>query len=203
MAIRTEERARTRQDLIDAFWSLYRSGRASRISVRAVAEKAGYNRSTFYEYFPDVPAVLEAIESALVPSPGELPPVDAVPPGAPDGAFPVEAFLKLYQSHKDYYEVLLGDRGDPAFLGRMKDALRPSVAAKLRDAGFRNEEELGYRVEFILSAMLGTLTHWIRQPKPLPPERVVAMLQDFFRDGFRAEAVMRPPALPPASRGSR
>ena len=42
MAVRNEQRTRTRQDLVDAFWNLYRTKRLERISVREIAEKAGF-----------------------------------------------------------------------------------------------------------------------------------------------------------------
>ena len=41
----------TRQNLMDAFWILYCEKRIEKITVKDIVNKAGYNRSTFYEYF--------------------------------------------------------------------------------------------------------------------------------------------------------
>ena len=49
----------TKQALIQAFWKLYREKRIEKITVGEIAAVAGYNRSTFYEYFYDVPDVLQ------------------------------------------------------------------------------------------------------------------------------------------------
>ena len=50
--------AQTKQNLIEAFWSLYCEQRIEKITVKDITNKAGYNRGTFYEYFTDVYAVL-------------------------------------------------------------------------------------------------------------------------------------------------
>lgn len=57
----------TKQDLIDAFWYFYCNKRIEKITIKEITLKAGYNRSTFYEYFIDIYDVLEQIESSLIP----------------------------------------------------------------------------------------------------------------------------------------
>ena len=61
-----EMREFTRQAIMDAFWALYRERPIEKISVKEVCDRAGYNRSTFYEYFTDTYSVLEAIEEDLL-----------------------------------------------------------------------------------------------------------------------------------------
>jgi AcrR family transcriptional regulator len=181
MTKRREKRALTKQDLIDAFWSLYRLKRLERISVREIVEKAGYNRSTFYEYFTDVPAVLECIESSLVPEPDELPPIVRNPDS---DAFSVDVFLKQYRDHGDYYQVLLGTRGDPAFQGRLKAAMKPILLRQAEARGATRDTELDYSLELVLSALIGVLGYWIQQDEPVPPERLVGWIHDALENGF-------------------
>jgi AcrR family transcriptional regulator len=64
----------TKQNLIDAFWSLYTQKDLSKISIKEVALKAGYNRSTFYEYFSSTYEILDTIEKGLISSIDDLPP---------------------------------------------------------------------------------------------------------------------------------
>jgi AcrR family transcriptional regulator len=181
MTKRGEQRTHTKQDLIDAFWSLYRSRRLDRISVREIVEKAGYNRSTFYEYFTDVPAVLECIESSLVPEPDELPPVAR---NRDSEAFSVDDFLKQYRDHADYYQVLLGARGDPAFQGRLKAAMKPILLRQAESRGATRDIELDYSLELVLSALIGILGYWIQQDEPVPPERLVGWIHEALQDGL-------------------
>lgn len=56
---------KTKTKLRETFWQLYQEKPIEKISVREIIEKAHYNRSTFYEYYPDIYAVLEEIEEEL------------------------------------------------------------------------------------------------------------------------------------------
>jgi len=46
-----EVTAETRQNIIDAYWQLIMSDTVNKITVKMIAERAGYNRGTFYSYF--------------------------------------------------------------------------------------------------------------------------------------------------------
>ena len=61
-----EMRESTSRSIMDAFWSLYRDKPIEKITVKAICEKAGCNRSTFYEYYTDSYSVLEDIEEELL-----------------------------------------------------------------------------------------------------------------------------------------
>ena len=59
-------REETRQALIEAFWKLLKDKSADKMTVSEIARVAGYNRSTFYEYFFDVPDVLQQVEDGIL-----------------------------------------------------------------------------------------------------------------------------------------
>ena len=65
---KTAAKEETKHALIQAFWKLYREKRIEKITVGEIAAAAGYNRSTFYEYFYDVPDVLQQIEDGILDS---------------------------------------------------------------------------------------------------------------------------------------
>ena len=108
--------AQTKQNLIDAFWSLYCEQRIEKITVKEITNKAGYNRGTFYEYFTDVYAVLEDLENSLIPKLDELPPISLPSKGV---GMQLDSFFELYEKNNQYYSVLLGDKGDPAFASKL------------------------------------------------------------------------------------
>ena len=56
----------TRETLRDAFWRLYQQKPVAQITVKEIAALAGYNRSTFYQYYTDAYAVLEEIEDLVL-----------------------------------------------------------------------------------------------------------------------------------------
>ena len=99
---------RTKQNLIEAFWSIYLTKRIEKITVKEITNKAGYNRGTFYEYFQDIYEVLEVIEDISLPTLDELPPVIDV---NTNSHILINSFMELYQAKYKYYNHLLGDNG--------------------------------------------------------------------------------------------
>jgi AcrR family transcriptional regulator len=157
---RVEITTQTRQNIVDAFWNLYCEKSIEKITVKDITNKAGYNRGTFYEYFIDVNDVLVYIENSLIPTLDELPPiaVSNVTIGRP-----LEEFFELYEQNHKYYSVLLGDRGDPAFASKLKNAVKPTLMAIFQDKPGVDKRELDYIIEFTLSAMIGIMSYWFRQ----------------------------------------
>lgn len=175
-----EVTAQTRQNLIDAFWSIYCEKRIEKISVKEITLRAGYNRGTFYEYFTDVYDVLEQIENAMIPDLDELPPVHRP---TKEVGLPLDMFIRMYRQHSKYYGVLLGDNGDPSFQRRIKNAIRPLLKMSAGISGFPDDGELDYILEYTLSAMIGILSYWFRQPASIPAEKLIALMYDLMQNG--------------------
>lgn len=172
--------AQTKQNLIEAFWALYCEQRIEKITVKDITTKAGYNRGTFYEYFTDVYAVLEEIENALIPDLDELPPV-SLPTG--NLGMPIDAFLALYAQNEKYYSVLLGDKGDPAFASKLKNAIKPSLMRVFSEKPEVNLTELDYIFEYTLSSMIGIMSYWFKQPEPLPGDELFRLIHHLMEQG--------------------
>lgn len=150
----------TKKNLADAFWTLYCTTRIEKISVKEITQKAGYNRSTFYVYFKDVYDVLEFIENSLIPSLDELPPISI---GSTHRGMRMDAFFTLYEKNSQYYSVLLGDKGDPAFAGKLKNTIKPLIMQELTSGLELDQKELDYVLEYTLSAMIGVMSYWFTQ----------------------------------------
>lgn len=56
----------TRQRFVGAFSELYKTKPVDKITVKELAERAGHNRVTFYQYFRDAYDVLESLENELL-----------------------------------------------------------------------------------------------------------------------------------------
>lgn len=172
--------AQTRQNLLDAFWSLYGEKRIEKITVREITQKAGYNRGTFYEYFTDVYDVLEQIELTLIPSIDELPPFQL-----PERSLgmPLDMFMTLYEQNQKYYSVLLGDNGDPSFASKLKQSTKPLLQQAFAERLRMDPVEFDYAIEYILSGMIGIMSYWFRQNKTLPVEKLITLMQEFMDNG--------------------
>jgi AcrR family transcriptional regulator len=174
---------RTRQNLVDAFWSLYSTRRMDKITVRDITNTAGYNRSTFYEYFRDVYDVLAYIENQSLPTIEELPPWKEVEDDSPDF---FASFLELYRVKFNYYQVLLGEKGDPAFQRKLKDNLKSSIIDSIAQKDSVDLVEVDLILEYVLSGMIGILIYTFEKKTDMSDEQVFATLYGLFQnDMFR------------------
>jgi len=187
-----EVTAQTRQNLTDAFWSLYKKKRIEKITVREITQQAGYNRGTFYEYFLDVYDVLEQLEKSIMPQVPDLPPMDLpIIAGAPGMPFPVEAFMKLYETYNEYYTVLLGDNGDSAFMGKIKKAMLPKQKEMLLASGASDGFELDAVLEYTNISMIGMLAYWFRLEIKPPVEEFLALMYKIMQGSMQSTIMKR------------
>ena len=123
---KTAAKEETKQALIQAFWKLYREKRIEKITVGEIAAVAGYNRSTFYEYFYDVPDVLQQIEDGIL---------DEMQFGIPGDRIPLEDVVALFERNADALSVLLGEHGDFSFFFRVRGKMRDAFHALAAENG--------------------------------------------------------------------
>jgi AcrR family transcriptional regulator len=180
--------AQTRENLVEAFWSLYCEQRIEKITVKEIAHKAGYNRATFYEYFSDVYDVLDYIENSLIPTLDELPPV-SIPTGYL--GMPLDSFIELYKKNNKYYSVLLGDKGDPAFASRLKNSIKPTLVNVFADKPNVNPMELDYTIEYTLSAMIGIMSYWFKQSDSLSDSELFGLLNRLMEQGVMKQLPLK------------
>jgi AcrR family transcriptional regulator len=171
----------TRQNLIDAFWEMYSNKRIEKITIKEITTKAGYNRSTFYEYFTDVYDLLDQVESQLITKLQELPLRQLSSEGV---AFPLETLVTMYADYSKYFVVLLGDHGDPSFQRKIKESFKPMIKEKLLEQGAPEGFELDYSLEYALSAMIGILGYWFRQGQTPEIEKLMVLINQLSSEGI-------------------
>ena len=114
--------AQTRENLIEAFWMIYAQKKIDQITIQEITDKAGYHRSTFYEYFVDIYDVLDQLEESLLAYLKEE--VVKGLTGEQNEDF-IRGLADLYESKGNYLSVLLGENGDPHFARRLQAVMRP------------------------------------------------------------------------------
>lgn len=173
---------RTRAALRDAFWSLYAGAEGvpglpvERIPIRAITDRAGYNRATFYLYYRDVYDLLGQIEDELLEGVRELVQDHLMGDEELDFHGHMELIVRLTQQGRGHFAVLLGAHGDPAFAVRLKRVLRPLVNRFLvTDPGLDDvrRDLLG---ELYLSGLLAAVTRWFMEAPEMPVEDFVELV---------------------------
>lgn len=158
----------------EAFWRLYKTKPMSKISVSEVAQLAGYNRGTFYLHYESLDALLASIEDELM---GKIRACTAQ--GMEDlrqGADPeavMGSVLKLYEDNADRISVLMGSKGDPAFVEALKEELKPLWAKYVLKRDLPEDGEKDFTLEFSLSGAMFMLRKWLDNPKGVSPEKML------------------------------
>ncbi|MFD8599235.1 TetR/AcrR family transcriptional regulator [Kitasatospora sp. NPDC059646] len=175
---------RTRARLRDAFLELAAEQDLDAITVSAVAKRAGINRATVYQHYPDADAlVVDAMdgEVAEVARAVRLCPADA-PPGSTPGA--LVGLFEHIAARAAVHRRVLGDQGSAGFAGRMREQVTAALTERFREgarpAGF-DDVPADLHAAYLAGALLGVVTHWITAEHPAPPADVAAAFWRLFR----------------------
>jgi AcrR family transcriptional regulator len=173
--------AQTKENLMESFWQIYCQKRIEQVTVKEITAKAGYNRSTFYEYFTDVYDVLEQIEDSLLPSLQDIPPLSLI--NASNTPMPIYAFPKMYEKNRKYYVVLFGDNGDPSFQSKIKNHMKAMLKNILSAQGIGDNFEIDITLEYTLSAMIGVMTYWFKMETIPDGDKLFELMDELVRHG--------------------
>lgn len=177
-----EATAQTRENLMQAFWLLYSRKKIDHITVREITDTAGYNRSTFYEYFTGSYDVLNQIEDMIFAHiKGST--LDSLTEEQNEDI--VRKLADLYESQGKYLSVLLGENGDPQFSKKLKSTMRPVL---MKAFGWPEMDvHSDYIFEFGISAIIASITHWYQNHKDLPSQEFIALIRSMLVHGVMPE----------------
>lgn len=173
--------ARTRQRIIDSFWSVLKENGLHKMTVTSITREAGYNRGTFYEYFKDIPDLLEVIENDLME---ELSKHLA-------SVFDVKIInlstlakkcALILPQFDDKLFYLLGENGDSTFSYRFKKKFVKEIANYF-DFGEKATYK-DYVVDYCYSALIGIRLHWYENKKDLSFEELIRITQSLIATGL-------------------
>lgn len=168
---------KTRQTFIDAFCELYSQKPIEKISIQEIANKAGYNRSTFYQYFTDIYELLDFVEHDLLDYiKRELAKKEASIPTIQDilHCFEEEKYISILNA-------LLGDYGSIHFLERLKKEIPYDKWA----LNFPKDNAITpYLTEFYISTSLSLFQLWFRRQKDLPSDELFPLIHNLYTGGI-------------------
>lgn len=168
--------ARTRQSLQQALFDLARERGLDEISVADIAERAGVNRSSFYQHYSDKDTLLaDAIDAVVEEAGAEIPVLSEISPEPP--AILVE-YLRHVEDNAAVYARVFGEHGSPIALARLRDRIQTIVIDAVASS---HADAFGDIPSDVLAAglsgsVLGVLDVWLsRDPRP-PVETAVTWL---------------------------
>lgn len=166
----------TKQAFIEAFCLLYSQKPIEKITVQEITRKAGYNRSTFYQYFLDINDLLNDVENDLLDFICE----EREKAGTGNNSF-ISDLVNMYETKALSINALLGDYGNNHFLEQMKAKLKFNIPElDLPDDNILKP----YLIEYHLSTTLSLFRLWLRREKDLPAEEFLSLIANLYNDGI-------------------
>ena len=169
----------TRSTIINTFLELSRHKPIDKITVSEISSKAGYNRSTFYQYFDDTHHLISHIEDDLMNYIKETV-VSRIGRANPEQFF-VDTFIIIYEEKRDILKLLLKGT-DSRFPAKLKEFLIPLFAQQLQMP--QNEEQTVYKLDFYLSGIIAVISRWISSETPMSPPKYALLIQQIV-EGMR------------------
>ena len=152
-----ERTAATRSAFVDAFISISESKPIEKITIQEIADKAGYNRTTFYQYFEDTfhllsymeDYIISCIQESIVTRIGKIPAEEKF----------VQLFIDMYRENNKYLKVLFNSVNYHRFEQKLKRILTPAFEQRICLTFDNVKAE--YIIDFYLSGMISIIAKWI------------------------------------------
>ncbi|MEV7693492.1 TetR/AcrR family transcriptional regulator [Microbacterium sp. NPDC089189] len=162
--------ARTRASLQEALLELAREHPLDAITVADIAERAGVNRSSFYQHYTDKETLLaDALEMIIDDVSTRIGSVSPADIAAPDE---LTQYLQHIAENANLYRRVLGDHGSALISARLRDRVDGIVRAAMARA--MPEPFAGLPVDVIAAAItgsaLGVITAWLDRDELAPVE---------------------------------
>lgn len=165
--------AQTKRALKEAFCRLYLEKPINKIAIKELCRIAGYNRSTFYQYYLDLDDLLLEIETeTLTYIAAQRKTVHTS-----DSNF-ISELMELYEQEKVYMDAMLGPHSTPRFLDNLLQlAVQSNLDFDLRP----NDPYFPYLVEFRYQGALSIFRLWLRRKRDLPFADLLAFIQKRYQ----------------------
>ncbi|MGV8851528.1 MAG: TetR/AcrR family transcriptional regulator [Rhodoglobus sp.] len=171
---------RTRRSLQHALFALTQERPFDEVTISEIADRAGVNRSSFYQHYTDKETLLAFALEAAADEAGvqlvDLDPQSRTPPPA------LLSYLNHIDSNAAVYASALGPRGSALVASRLRARLNLIVRKGIIDHGTQTFEGLTLEIASasITGAVFGIIEAWLAiTPRP-PAETAVAWIWQSF-----------------------
>jgi AcrR family transcriptional regulator len=163
--------------------SIYIDYPIEKISIKNITNLAGLNRGTFYLHYLDIYDLLEKIENKFqaISKLIALNTVDALFDKKDlESVLPT---IDFYESNLKYFKVLLCMNGKSNLEQMMKSELKKALALKYQINDLNHTDLNEYVLEYISSAQVAVIIHWIRNDMQIPINDISKLIQTLAING--------------------
>ena len=170
-----EQTKMTQNNFQEAFWTLYEKQSIDKITVKDICNLAGYNRSTFYQYYEDVYDVLRKVEVQFLDFVGDFVLQLVKEANAMDASRTNEAVFDMLAQQSRYISVLLGPHGDAQFMQKIVATLKPIWIKYFFRTEHYTTAEVDLLMEHYISGLLSMFRKWFFSPNGVSVEKIIQL----------------------------
>jgi AcrR family transcriptional regulator len=153
------------------------------VTVSDITERAMVNRATFYRHYEDkydlLTQYMEELSGLIEEDKGE----NYLGNGAVQSTTPPPGMVKVLrhiQTNADFYRVMLGKQGDPAYCAQIfRDYIEQGFRRIISNQGSNldpSRPPISLTVSYILSAGIGAIVWWLESSEQYTPEQMATWL---------------------------
>jgi AcrR family transcriptional regulator len=166
---------------LEAFLRIYETKSIAQVTVKEICSVAGYNRSTFYNHFNDVPSILRQIEDETL----MLLEV-AVRKLTSEEIFHTDAIfavLKGIYNENHRQMAILMTKPDSHFPQKLKSLMEEVITGFFQDLSVNDNQKLKVAISYHFSAVIGVMAHMMHNRENLEISQIIDYVKEFSQEG--------------------
>lgn len=165
----------TQKNIQEAFWTLYTKQSINKITVKDICHLAGYNRSTFYQYFADVFDVLHKSEDQLLNEINVFVIQFVQQADNLNATLAIKAIFEFLEHFNKYISILCGSHGDTEFIHKVAENLKPIWIKYFFKRDNYTNTEVDLLMEYHIVGLLSMYQKWFIDHKGISVERMIQL----------------------------
>lgn len=179
------EANQTKKAFGDALKELLKNQPFEKVTVSSICEQANMKRTSFYYHFLDkydlVNWIFDTEFEAFLKEAFQVESLD--PEDVPKGVTLwdlIRSTAEYFYQNAAFYQNIVSFTGQNSFLDHFRELLAPLLQEMLRDF-HKDSKAMEFHINFHSDAILAALVRWLNDPKRVPPDTLIKLLQSCIR----------------------
>ena len=158
---------KSKEALKNSLIELMREKTVNNITVKELVTRADLNRSTFYNYYSDIPDILSKLEDELYNEflytlEAHIPKKEKVVDVSKDAHKFIEDMCSVIKNNYEFCKCIFSKNGDLNFLFKLEEMIENNLKNQLREIFDGKIDHLTYVYSFFKSGYIGILKEWMK-----------------------------------------
>ena len=158
---------KSKESLKNSLIELMKEKPVNSITVKEIVSTADLNRSTFYNYYCDIPDMLESLEEELYNEFLHILELHITKEGITHDIYNeahkfIEDMCDVIKENVEFCKCVFSKNGDISFLFKLEELVENHIKDQLREEFDGKMDHLAYVYSFVKSGYIGILKSWIK-----------------------------------------